>query len=155
MIGPMTILILIGLILFYVINKISTIRLEEINALEDKRKSLINKYEYMVNQRNDLQNQIIKKEQTLTTLRNNETGLKTISAKDLDMSEIDENEKISRYLIQEGKITLEQNENTLKKMNVLQMDYLGACLALGYIDLETAKKTMKINKISIKTKPMN
>lgn len=150
MLGPVTILILLGVILFYVINKISTIRLEEINALEDKRKSLINRYEYMVNQCNDLQNQVIAKERQLTTLRNNETGIKTISANDLDMSELDENEKISRYLIQEGKITLEQHEKTIQKMDVLQMDYLGTCLALGFIDLQTAKKTMKINKISIK-----
>lgn len=123
----------------------------ELHALEKKKVQLTQKYEFMIEQRKQLKNELKDKERQLATLRNNESGIKTISSKDLDIIEVDENEKVSRYLIQEGRITLEQNEKVLQKMGTMQMDYLGVCLTLGYIDIETAKKTIKINKITTKS----
>lgn len=123
----------------------------ELHALEKQKIQLNQKYEFMVGQKRQLRDEVKDKERQLMTLRNNESGIKTISANDLDMIEVDENEKVSRYLIQEGRITLEQNETVLKKMGTMQMDYLGVCLTLGYIDIETAKKTIKINKITTKS----
>ena len=105
----------------------------------------------MMDQTKMLKKECEEKERQLTTLRNNQEGIKTISLEDLDIEDIDENEKVSRYLIQEGKITMEQNEKVLQKMNILQMDYLGVCMTLGFINLDTAKKAIKINKIISRT----
>ena len=124
------------------INKASTLY-----NLESKKKAAKSKYEFMLNQKRSLQKEFIEKEKKLTTLYNNQEGIKTISTEDLADDTVDENEKVSRYLIQEGKITMEQNEKVLQKMKILQMDYLGVCMALGIIDLATAQKAIKVNKI--------
>ena len=144
--------VVIGAIaLFFILNKISTDRVTEIRSLESKKNSMMSKYEFMIKQRRELRKEIEDKERQLATLRNSEFGIKTISASDLDIVEVDDNEKVSRYLLQDGKITLEQNERVLQKMDVLQMDYLGTCLTLGFINLDTAKKAIKINKITTKS----
>lgn len=155
MIAPIAILVILAVCLFLIINKISTNRAAKIRELEGKKRTLNERYQFMVNQRSQLKNEIKTKERKLATLRNNQEGIKTISANDLDVEEIDENEKVSRYLIQEGKISLEQNEKVLQKMSVMQMDYLGSCIALGFIDIETAKKAIKINKITSKSAGLN
>lgn len=136
---------------FFVYRSISQKGSSELNALENKRVALYQRYEFMVNQRKSLRTEVKDKERQVATLRNSQHGIKTISASDLDIEETDENEKVSRYLLQEGKITLEQNEKVLKKMGILQMDYLGVCLTLGFIDIEVAKKAIKINKIRTKS----
>ncbi len=145
----LTIIILsVGILCFFYLYRIITKkRVFEDASLESQRNSAKNKYQFMLNHRRDLKDELADKERALATLRNSQEGIKTISAKDLDIDEVDENDKVSRYLIQEGKITLEQNEKVLKKMQILQMDYIGVCLTLGFIDLKTAKKAIKINKI--------
>lgn len=151
MLVPITIVTIAAVGLFLILNKISTNRVAKINALETKYRSLMAKYEFMIGQRKDLRKEVEDKERQVATLRNSENGIKTISAHDLDIVDIDDNEKVSRYLIQEGRISLEQNEKVLQKMDILQMDYIGTCLALGFIDLETAKKAIKINKVTSKS----
>ena len=155
MIIPLTILGvgIVALALF--LHSVSRFKISEINSLENQRVTLKGKFDFMISQRRELRKEVEDKERQLATLRNNQEGIKTISARDLDIVDVDENEKVSRYLIQEGKITLEQNEKVLQKMEIMQMDYIGSCLALGYIDLNTAKKAVKINKISSKSAAFN
>ncbi len=73
-------------------------------SLENKKQSAQNKYEFMVGHRRSLKEELADKERQLQTLRNSQEGIKTISASDLDISDVSDDEKVSRYLIQEGKI---------------------------------------------------
>jgi len=148
---PIAFFVFLAICLFLIVNKISSNRAAKIRELEQKKRSMYNRFTYMVKQRNELRKEVEEKQRRADTLRNNQQGIKTISASDLNGENIDENEKVSRYLIQEGKITLEQNERVLQKMGIMQMDYLGSCLALGFINLDTAKKAIKINKIVSKS----
>ncbi|QJB58000.1 hypothetical protein [Pseudodesulfovibrio sp. zrk46] len=152
MLIPIAIFIIIGVGFFLAVNRISTQRNVELNRLENKKRSQYERYQFMLQQRSLLRKEVDDKERKLTTLRNNEQGgIRTVSTSDLNIDEIDDNEKVSRYLIQQGKITMEQNEKVLQKMGVMQMDYLGTCLALGFIDLKTAKQAIKVNKIASKS----
>lgn len=155
MITLFIILIVIAGILFFVMNSISSKRLSDVNSLESQKRSLESKLDFMVNQRSELRQEIEDKERELYTLQNNQEGIKTFSARDLDISDENDDDKISRYLIQEGKISLEQNEKILKKMELLKMDFIAASLALGFIDLKTAQQAMKINKVKSKTLNIN
>lgn len=141
--------------LFLIVNKISTDRATKIRHLESKKVVLHQRFEFMIKQRSELRREIEDKERELATIRNSQHGINPISASDLDIEDIDENEKVSRYFIQEGKITLEQNEKILKKMGIMQMDYIGTCLALGFININTAKKAIKINKITSLSEGLN
>ncbi|WP_229593744.1 hypothetical protein [Pseudodesulfovibrio sediminis] len=123
-----------------------------LNTLSQEHQKVQSKYEFMVKHKKELIKELAEKEKALTSLRNNREGLKTISADDLDLNEADENEKVSRYLISQGKITMEQNEKVLKKMDVLKLDYLGVCLALGLIDIKTGKQAIKANKVHSRSK---
>ncbi len=151
MILPIIILIVIVGVFLFIYQMISQNKIFKLNALASQKKTAKSKYEFMMDQTKMLKKECEEKERQLTTLRNNQEGIKTISLEDLDIEDIDENEKVSRYLIQEGKITMEQNEKVLQKMNILQMDYLGVCMTLGFINLDTAKKAIKINKIISRT----
>ena len=151
MILPIIILIVIVGVFLFIYQMISQNKIFKLNALAAQKKTAKSKYEFMMDQTKVLKKECEEKERQLTTLRNNQEGIKTISLEDLDIEDIDENEKVSRYLIQEGKITMEQNEKVLQKMNILQMDYLGVCMTLGFINLDTAKKAIKINKIISRT----
>ena len=93
-----------------------------------------------------------RKENELATLRNSQEGIKTISSRDLNLAESKDSpdDKVSRYLVQKGLISLEQSEKVTGKMKTLQMDFLGTCLTLGYIDLDTAKATLKATKVTSK-----
>lgn len=156
MIIPITILVIGAVALFLITSKISASRVEKIRALEKTKRSLHSKFEFLLNQKREMNREIEDKERQATTLRNSQHGgIKPVSASDLDIEDIDDNQKVSRYLIQEGKITLEQNETVLQKMGLMQMDYIGACLALGFIDINTAKKAIKLNKISSKSAELN
>lgn len=151
---PIILIIALLAIVFFIYRSISQQAAMKLNALEKQRINLIQRYEFMREQRKTLKAEVSEKERQLTTLRNNESGLRTISASDLDIDEVDDNEKLSRYLIQEGKISLEQNEKVLRKMETLQMDYLGVCLTLGLIDIKTAQRAIKINKIKTKSQSL-
>lgn len=150
MISIIIILVLAGIGLFFVMNTISTKHLAEINALESQKHALVNKFDFMLNQRKMLEKEIEQKEEELATMRNSQEGIKTFSSRELHIDNESDDQKMSRYLLQEGKISLEQNEKVMKKMDIIKMDYVATCLALGYIDLNTAKKAIKINKISSK-----
>ncbi len=105
----------------------------------------------MMSQRDQLRKEVEAKERQLATLRNNGEGIKAISTNALNMGEEDDTKKVGLYLVQEGKITLEQNEKVLNNMAIMQMDYLGSCRALGFIDIYTAKEASRITKIKTKT----
>ena len=143
------ILLLAAIGLFFLFRSISMTRTYRLKALEEQRQEVNNKYEYLREQKKDLAKLLAEKEQQLTTLRNNQDGIKTVSSKELNLAEAKDNpdDKISRYLIKTGAITMEQNEKVLAKMKTLNMDFLGACLTLGYVDIDTAKKALKANHI--------
>ncbi|WP_272701243.1 hypothetical protein [Desulfovibrio sp. Fe33] len=120
--------------------------------LTDERREIDALHQSLTKQRRELQRERTSKEQILCSLKNNQGIVQTASVADLETLETDDNEKIGRYLLARGKITMEQHERALQKMNILKMDYLGVCLTLGFIDLETsqkAKKAAKANSPSI------
>jgi len=147
-----TFIIVVGIFAFlFLYHTITRNKVAKLNSLASKKQSVKSKYEFMFNYRRELKKELEEKEKQLTTLRNNQEGIKTISVDDLDVEEIDDNEKVSRYLIQHGKITMEQNIKVLQKMEILHLDYLGVCMTLGFIDLKTAKQAIKVNKIHTKS----
>lgn len=149
-------LILLGVCmlgLFFFLKSNSQRRVTEINSLEDEKNSLQSKYDFMVDQRRELLKTIDEKENELAQVKRGQTNIQTYSAKEMNLGEVDESDKVSRYLIKEGKITLEQDGKARDKMATLKMDYLGACLTLGYIDIKTAEKAAKINKLNGSLKP--
>lgn len=153
MMVPLTALA-IGVILFlFFYRTISLNKISELNKLSLQKHNLQEKYDFLRNQKKELQKDIEKKKQEFLTLQNNQEGIRTVSSEDLPAEENNGNEQISQFLIKKGKITLEQNEKVLKKMSVLQMDYLGVCVALGIIDITTAKQAMQANPNVSKTTP--
>lgn len=150
---PIILLVVCMLGLFFFLKGNSQRRISEMNALEDEKNSLQSKYDFMVEQRRELKKLIEDKENELSRLKRGQEGIQTYTTKEMNLGEVDECDKVSRYLIKEGKITLEQDEKAKTKMETLKMDYLGACLTLGYIDIQTAEKAAKINKLSGSLKP--
>lgn len=151
MIIPILLLILGTVITLYLHRAMTLNRNSCLSKLENKEKKIKNKYEFMISQKKNLKKELNAKEQQLETVRNSEHGIKTISTSDIKFDGIDDDEKVSRYLIQQQKITLEQNEKIRNKMEVMKMDFLGTCLALGFIDLDMAKKVAKVNKVDTKS----
>lgn len=151
MIIPIIILATVAGVFLLIYRTISQDKVSKLKALESQRKTAKNKYEFVLDQKRELQKESEEKGKQLITLQNSEEGIKTISLDDLNVEEVDESEKVSRYLLQEGKITAEQNEKVLQKMDILQMDYLGVCMTLGFIDLDTAKRAIKVNKVISRT----
>jgi len=140
----------VGLVLLY--RTITMSHTFQMNALEDRRQRITNQYEFLRNQKQELLKEVARKENELATLRNSQEGIKTISSRDLNLAESKDSpdDKVSRYLVQKGLISLEQSEKVTGKMKTLQMDFLGTCLTLGYIDLDTAKATLKATKVTSK-----
>lgn len=122
-------------------------RENNLNSLNRDRQEIEAKYEFMRNQRRELKQELTQKQDELTKLRTNPEGIKTFTADELGLDDTDESEKISRYLLSQGKMSLEQHQKVLQKMETLKLDYIGVCMALGFIDLETAQKALKTNKI--------
>jgi len=137
MIIPLILLFVSAAVAVFLFRLISQSKISSMNSLSNHRQKVENKYEYLIKRKNDLRADLAKKEKQLTSLKNNQDGIKTLTADELNINEEDEDEKISRFLISSGKITMEQNEKALQKMAILKMDYLATCMALGYIDLET------------------
>lgn len=148
------ILIFCGAVLLFALffRGITMAKVASLQSLESERQKLTSKYEFLREQKKELKAALAEKEHQLATLKNSQEGIKTLSAKELniDSSAESPDEKISRYLLQKAKITLEQNEKVQKKMKTLQMDFLGACLTLGYIDIKTAQAAAKANKLQHK-----
>lgn len=140
----------VGLLFLY--RTISMARTLKLNQLEDQRQRLQSKYEYLRDQKQELTKELAARENQLATLRNSQDGIKTVSSRDLNLADAKDNpdDTISRYLLKKGLISLEQSEKVQAKMATLHMDFLGTCLTLGYIDLETAKQALKVNKITTK-----
>lgn len=137
----------IGLLLFiFLFRTISQRKEMEINSLHHKQLEVQEKYDFLASQKKALTAELAQKEEQLATLKNNTQGLKPLFSDGVEFQGMDETERISRYLLSSGKITLEQNERALNKMEILKLDFLGVCVALGFIDLETSKQALKANK---------
>lgn len=71
------------------------------------------------------------------------------ATEDIDYGEADSKlndqdmRRASEYMISKGVITIDQNEKAMSKMEAMNMDYLGVCITLGYIDIEVAKNVVK------------
>jgi hypothetical protein len=142
------ILLAMGATLFGIIRRtISSARDTQLDLLDARKRAAQALYDEALSHKRELAREAADKERTLATLRNSGNGIRTISSRDLKIEEEDDSEKVSRYLISQGKISLEQNQKTLDKMNILQMDYLAVCLTLGFIDLETAEEAAKVSKL--------
>ncbi len=148
MVIPLILLAVCVLGLFFFLKGNSQRRISEINALEDEKNSLQSKYDFMCEQRRELKKLIEEKENELSRVKRGLEGIQTYTTKEMNLGEVDDSDKVSRYLVKEGKVTLEQDEKAKNKMETLKMDYLGACLTLGFIDIATAEKAAKINKLS-------
>ncbi|BDQ36529.1 hypothetical protein SYK_08890 [Pseudodesulfovibrio nedwellii] len=148
---PLIILCLTVLIFIFLLRMISQYKISNLNFLSNEQQKIQSKYDFMVKHRKELKAELEEKIQRLTRLRNNQEGVKIISSDDLNIEDVDDTEKISRYLLQNSKITLEQNERALKKMEILKMDFLAVCLALGFVDMETSKQALKANNIQLKS----
>ncbi len=144
---PLILLTLCVLGLVFFLKGNSQRRISEMNALEEEKNALKNKFEFMKDQRRELKKLIQDKENELARVRRGQEGIKTFSAKEMDLGEVNESDMVSRYLIKEGKITMEQNEKVLGKMETMKMDFLATCLTMGYIDIKTAEKATKVNKL--------
>ncbi|MBI9079105.1 MAG: hypothetical protein JEY79_05125 [Pseudodesulfovibrio sp.] len=106
----------IGILAFlFLYQVISRNKVSKMNSLAMQKQNAQSKYEFMLNHKRELKKELEEKKRKLATLRNNQQGIKTISSDDLEIKDIDDNEKVSRYLIQHGKITMEQNIKVLKK----------------------------------------
>lgn len=148
---PLIILCLTVLIFIFLLRMISQYKISNLNFLSNEQQKIQSKYDFMVKHRKELKTELEEKIQRLTRLRNNQEGVRIISSDDLNIEDVDDTEKISRYLLQNSKITLEQNERALKKMEILKMDFLAVCLALGFVDMETSKQALKANNIQLKS----
>lgn len=148
---PLIILCLTVLIFIFLLRMISQYKISNLNFLSNEQQKIQSKYDFMVKHRKELKAELEEKIQRLTRLRNNQEGVRIISSDDLNIEDVDDTEKISRYLLQNSKITLEQNERALKKMEILKMDFLAVCLALGFVDMETSKQALKANNIQLKS----
>ncbi|MGE4421251.1 MAG: hypothetical protein AB7D39_03060 [Pseudodesulfovibrio sp.] len=147
----MTFSMLFGLFLaifFVAFRMISKYRYATMNELNNRQNELETRHQSLRDQKRDLERDQVAKEQALATLRSTQGDIQGITVADLEAAESDENEKIGRYLQHQGKITREQHERALKKMEILKMDYIGVCMALGFIDLETGRQAEKAGKLS-------
>ena len=151
MIIQISIVAIAAAVFIFFLRLISQYKASNMNSLSNQRQKVESRYEFMIKQKKELKKELEEKQRQLTTLQNNQEGIKVISAADLEIDDLDESEKIAHYLIQQGKISLEQNERALQKMNILKMDYLAVCIALGFIDIETGNKALKANKIQLKS----
>ncbi|WP_243545830.1 hypothetical protein [Pseudodesulfovibrio tunisiensis] len=147
---PLTLILILFIAFCLLYRVVSQSRNIELSTLDKRERNIEEKYRFLASRKRSLGAEIREKENRLQTLQNSQEGIRTISAGDLGATddEEDANDKISRYLIQQGKITLEQHQKVLDKMSVLQMDYIGVSLTLGFIDLKTAKQTLKANKVA-------
>jgi hypothetical protein len=118
------------------------------SELNNRQNELETRHQSLRNQKRDLERDLAGKEQALASLRSSQGDIRGITVADLEAAEADENEKIGRYLLNQGKITREQHDRALKKMEILKMDYIGVCMALGFIDLETGRQAEKAGKLS-------
>ncbi|EGB13936.1 hypothetical protein DND132_0721 [Pseudodesulfovibrio mercurii] len=147
----MTFSMLFGLALaafFIIFRMISKYRYTTMNELYNLQNELETRHQSLRDRKRDLQRELTTKEQALAALKSDRGDVRSISVADLESVEMDENEKMGRYLLNQGKITREQHNRALKKMEILKMDYLGVCVALGFIDLETGKQALKAGKLS-------
>jgi len=150
----MTFSMLLGLFLaifFVTFRMVSKYRYATMQELNNRQTELESRHQSLRDQKRVLERELTNKEQALATLRSNQGDIQGITVADLEAVEAGENEKLGRYLQNQGKITKEQHERAVKKMEVLKMDYIGVCMALGFIDLETGRQAEKAGKLSTPT----
>jgi len=144
---PIIATILFFLIFFLIYRAISRNKIDQLTSLSSQKRSIKEKYSSSLKRRNELKNELAGKKDSLDLLLQPQKQ-KEINAspiKKIDPNKNKNHEKISRYLIQRGKITMEQNLKVLKKMETLQMDYLSVCMTLGFIDLDTTKQAIEMS----------
>ena len=151
----MTFLILVFgislLIFIFLYRQVTLYRVRVCNDLNNEQTKIQARFKATVERKRELVQELADKEIRLATLRNYGGRAPSVATGKLDLDEPDITERISRHLLSNGIITLEQNERALQKMEVLRMDFLGVCAALGFIDLKTSQETLAAIK---ETKPV-
>ena len=129
---------------------ISQNKVTSINTLSKRKQALEARYDYLLENKWDLQAKLSQKEKQLQTLINNSDGIRIKTAAQTPISEDEMEDKISTYLIASGKISLEQDHKIRREMSVLRMNYLSTGVTLGLIDLKISEQLTQGNWISDK-----
>ena len=124
---------------------ISQHKVASIHSLSKHKKELESKYDYMLGKKWDLQAELSQKKKQLETIVNNQDGIQIRPATHVNISEEEEEDKISTYLLASGKISLEQDHKIRNKMSALKMNYLSTGVTLGYIDLSVSEQLSRGN----------
>lgn len=143
---PLILLVVIAVATVFFFRRISYGKITAISELSKRKQSVESKYDYLARKKRELQAELGKKEKRLSTLLNNQEGIRIKTTAEMGIQEESPDERISSLLISMGKISLEQNEKILQKMEMLKMDYLGTCITLGYLDRETSEMLLKSQK---------
>ena len=129
-------------VFFFLYRQVTLYRVRVFNDLQNEQSRVQARYKATLERKQELTQELMEKESRLAALRSNGGRAPITPPKDLAVDELDITEKVSRHLLANGLITLEQNERALQKMPLLRMDFLGACAALGFIDLKISQETM-------------
>lgn len=143
---PLTLFFICAAATAFFFHRISVGRINTIKGLAKRKQSVESRYDFLVREKIKLKAELARKEKQLTTLINDQEGIRIKTAAEMQINEEDKDEWIGNLLISRGKISIEQNEKVKQKMDLLKMDYLATCLTLGYIDCETSKMILKNHK---------
>lgn len=128
-------------VLFAVIRGMQSNLDMHVKQLNEERKTIEEKYLFTRRRNKDLKKQIANLQNALTLMEHDmKPALPEAGNKETLQ---DDTRRISNHMITKGLLTVEQNEKALGKMEILNMDFLGTCLALGYIDLDKARGIVK------------
>ena len=116
------------------------------NELKATHKAAKVRFKRLKAQRRDLLRELKEKKIALVACRAEDDGIKSVSASDLASSHVDETEAAAALLVQQGKIDTAQRDKALSKMDAMNMDFVGTCLTLGFIDVDCAQRTLKLIK---------
>ena len=148
----MTVLLLffgLSMVIFiFLYRQVTLYRVRVFNELRHEQSRAQSHFDAMAGRKRELAQELAEKEALLSKLRNNRGKAAPAPTRDQDLDHMDQTEKISRHLLSHGLITLEQNERALQKMNILKMDFLGVCAALGFVDLKTSQEVLATIKES-------
>ena len=145
MVFSVSLLFICAGVAIFLFRVISQNKVASINALAKRKQALEAKYDSVLERKWELQSILSQKEQLLKTLIDAGNGVRIKTAAQIPISEEEEEDKISTYLIASGKITLEQDHKIRREMSVLKMNYLSTGVTLGFIDLKVSEQLSKGN----------
>ncbi|KAB1443608.1 hypothetical protein [Pseudodesulfovibrio senegalensis] len=112
-----------------------------IKRLDKEKQAVEEKYLFNRRRNKELKKQIADMQNALTLMAHDMKP--RLDVPEEENAQRDDTRRISDHMVTKGLLTVEQNEKALDKMENLNMDFLGTCLALGYIDLDKARGIVK------------